>query len=975
MASWVAEIGQGFLMLALSLCLWTVVLAWSGAQKKEPRLVALARKGMALTCLAASGAVLCLAYALAKSHFEIAYVAKVTNRDLPLFYKLTALWAGQAGSLLLWTWLLSLYGVFAAALGKRHLPDLLPWAMTIAGITGAFFLALNLFAANPFQLLKEVFTDGTERPFIPRDGQGLNPLLQHPAMTIHPPILYLGYVGFTIPFAFAMAALIVRKADGDWTASLRRWTLVSWLFLGTGIVLGGYWAYLELGWGGYWAWDPVENASILPWFTATAFLHSIVVQQRRGMLKGWNFTLIAATFLLCIFGTFLTRSGIVSSVHAFGKSTIGPFFAGFLGISAVLSLALIAYRWRDFRADHRFESMLSRESSFLYNNFLFLLACLAILGGTLFPVFSEWFTGNQITLGQDFYNGVFIPIGLLILLLMGAAPLLDWRKTAFAEVKRVFPVPLSAALIGLSIGWATGARSLYTLLAFALAAFVTVATVLDVCRDAACRRKNRTESFPAAFAGLFRVNRRRYGGYVVHLGMVAMAMGLTGAAFNTHVQGGLREGQSLALGPYIFQCNRIRIDHHGNPNYATALAEIDVFQNGRAFTRLSPEKRFYFASEQSTSEVALHSTLREDLYAVLSGLEDDGIASIQIYRNPLVAWIWLGGFLMALGTGIALLPAPKSGKGFALALALMAAGFLSGNPSARAQASTRPTTSPARLFETGNSLQVHLSVLMLGALDAHTLVVQKRYRIVNEANAIFPAEEGIALYVPESTIGDVTATIDRGGVKSEIRPVPDPRSSIYRIPIPVEPGELSLDVRYRIPFHPGEHAMKEVFLYPTHAFPVFVFPPSVHIRSDRIEPVSRQERMNRYQTTQGFDAGEALLFILWDTALALEDPGRPGTIMERPNRLQKIQLPLIAGTTLCLFLAVLGGLARARPPKDSGEVDSVQLEKQVQVLQDTLRNLDSQRQAGLLDENAYRERQNEAQRKLMRIRSQSGWKE
>jgi cytochrome c-type biogenesis protein CcmF len=381
-----------------------------------------------------------------------------------------------------------------------------------------FFLALKTLRRESFQLLREVFADGTERPFIPHDGQGLNPLLQHPAMMIHPPVLYLGFVGFTIPFAFAMAALIERRLDSSWTASIRRWSLISWLFLGAGIVLGGYWAYLELGWGGYWAWDPVENASLFPWLTATAFLHSIVVQQRRGMLKGWNCALIVMTFLLCIFGTFLTRSGIVSSVHAFGKSSIGPFFAVFLCVAAILSFALMLSRRRDLKGDHRFDALLTRESSFLYNNFLFLLACVAVLGGTLFPVISEWFTGDQIAVGQQFYNRVFIPIGLLILLLMGVSPLLDWERTAPEALRRRLPIPLLAALAGLSIAWAMGARSLSTLLSLALTGFVTAATLLELCREIAARRKTQDESYPATIIRLFRLNRRRYGGYVVHLG-------------------------------------------------------------------------------------------------------------------------------------------------------------------------------------------------------------------------------------------------------------------------------------------------------------------------------------------------------------------------------------------------------------------------------------------------------------------------
>jgi len=448
-----------------------------------------------------------------------------------------------------------------------------------------------------------------------------------------------------------------------------------------------------------------------------------------------------------------------------------------------------------------------------------------------------------------------------------------------------------------------------------------------------------------------------------------MALGLTGAAFNTHVQGNLREGESLTLGPYLFQCNRIRVENQANPNYAMAFAELDVFKNGQAFARLLPEKRFYFASEQTTSEVALHSTLREDLYAVLAGLEDNGSASLQIYRNPLVAWIWLGALVMVIGTGIVLIPAPVSRKGLTIgaALILTIAGLPGSVPLAQAQIAPESAVADADLPDPSAPLQVHLSVLMLGQLDDHTLVVQKRFQAINESNGIISEKDGIALYVPDSVIGDVTATIDRGGVKSEIQPVADASASIYRIHTPIEPGELTLDVRYRIHYHPDEQPLQEVFLYPTHAFALFIFPPSLEAESDRIQMVSRQERMNRYQTTQGFQAGEVLHFILRDTTRVSENLPEAGAILERPNRLQEMQLPLIAGLTVFLLLTTLGGLAIARRPE--AEENPVQLEKQAQVLQDTLQNLDSQRQAGLLDEKTYRERQSEAHRKLMRIHS------
>ncbi len=644
------------LMLALSLCLYMAFAAVVAARDSRRPLLASARASMYATFALVSVAMVCLWYFLATSRFEMAYVAAETNRDLPMFYKLAALWAGQEGSLLLWTWLLALFSSLALRLGQRRHPSLMPYVAGVLAITTAFFLVLNLFVANPFKLLVEVMPDGHTHPFAPADGRGLNPLLQHPEMVIHPPILFLGYVGFAIPFAFAFAALATRQLGSEWIQSIRRWTLVPWLFLGGGILLGANWAYVELGWGGYWAWDPVENASIIPWFTATAFLHSIIVQERRGMLKVWNFVLAFLTHLLCLFGTFVTRSGVISSVHAFAKSSIGTFFLVFIGISGLCAFGLLVVRLRDLRSTNRVESLLSRESAFIFNNLVLLLACLAVLAGTVFPALSELFTGKQIAVGPPFFNKIIIPLGLLLMLLMGAAPLLIWQETRGRRLQRNFLLPLLGSIGSVGVAVLLGVRSVYPVLSFGLSGFVTVAILERFYRGVLARRAAHGESSGQAILGLFRHHQRRYGGLVVHFGIVLMVIGITGSAFNTEVQGTVGPQQSLSLGPYTFRCSEITQDDSSNPNYAFARAKIDILRGQELIATAEPEKRLYHASEQATSEVGIYSTLQEDLYFVLAGIEGNGQATVQIYRNPLIAWLWIGGLVMALGSLICVVP-------------------------------------------------------------------------------------------------------------------------------------------------------------------------------------------------------------------------------------------------------------------------------------------------------------------------------
>jgi cytochrome c-type biogenesis protein CcmF len=657
-----ATYGNLSLALAFSFCVYSAFALLWGARSGKKDVVASGLNGLYavfffVTCAAAALLVL-----LTRSDFSIEYVANYTNRNLPLFYKLAAFWGGQKGSLLLWTWLLSIFSVIIAVKSRRYSGNLFAYALGIMSVTTLFFLLLNKFVANPFDTLAAVPGDGhPPTPFVPKDGRGLNPLLQHPEMVIHPPVLFIGFAGFVVPFAFAMAAMITRELGNEWLKITRRWSLASWFFLGAGILLGANWAYVELGWGGYWAWDPVENASLMPWLTGTAFLHSVIVQERRNMLKIWNVSLISLTFLLCIFGTFLTRSGIVSSVHAFAKSAIGYYFLLFIGIMAVLVLYLIVTRLRYLKSENELDSLVSRESSFLFNNLVFLAACCAVFWGTLYPVFSEALGGEKITIGPPFFNKINIPIGLFLLFLTGVAPLLAWRRTSAKSIQKNFLLPLIPAAIAAAVLVASGVRSLYPVLSFSLSVFVLLTILLEFYRGTRARVTNKQEHALEAFVNLISKNKRRYGGYIVHLGVVMMFVGFTGSAFNTEVNTELAVGEQTTVRDYTLVFRGI--EEGEDPNYVYLQAVLDILKNEKQIDTLRPERRFYYASEQTTSEIAIKSSLMEDLYVVFAGMDsEDSPAAIQIFVNPLVAWIWLGGFMLAVGTLMTILPDTREKK-------------------------------------------------------------------------------------------------------------------------------------------------------------------------------------------------------------------------------------------------------------------------------------------------------------------------
>src|SRR5579862_7666726 len=536
-----------------------------------------------------------LEYFFLTDNFSMEYVAAHSNRALPAYYKFAALWAGQEGSLLWWSFLLSTYVFFALFLNRKKHPELMPYVVVICAGVQIFFLTLNNFVASPFNVLGGPDAAGTMHLATLSDGRGLNPLLQYPEMVIHPPMLYLGYTGFTIPFAFALAALLGRYPGEKWIHITRRWTMVAWCFQGIGVLLGAHWAYAVLGWGGYWAWDPVENAALLPWITGTAFLHSVMMQEKRGMMKVWNVWLVFVTFMLCILGTSLTRTGIVSSVHAFAESNIGGYFFGFLGIVLLVCLAAW-FKNRDYlRSDNQLDSLVSRESSFLFNNLILLAACFAILWGTLFPVLSEAATGSKISVGPPFFNKVEVPIALFLLLLTGVGPLLAWRKTSTDALKRNFLWPVVAGLVAGVIAFALGWRDIYPLMCLILCVFVALTIFAEFYRGARVISQRDGGNLLAAAGELTMRNTRRYGGYIVHFAMVMIFIGVAGSAFNQDIQKEMNIGDSLKIGPYTVLCQNF--DQPSNDNYESNRATLEVFRNGRSEMMLYPERRFFRTSQ------------------------------------------------------------------------------------------------------------------------------------------------------------------------------------------------------------------------------------------------------------------------------------------------------------------------------------------------------------------------------------------
>ncbi|OGF64972.1 MAG: hypothetical protein A2Y62_00685 [Candidatus Fischerbacteria bacterium RBG_13_37_8] len=561
-----------------------------------------------------------------------------------MLYKVTALWGGQEGSILFWTWVLLIYGVIIVLNRNKRLIEFLPMVNMIQLIVAGFFLSILLFSANPFKLMLEPLPD----------GKGLNPLLQDPGMVFHPPALYLGFVGFTVPFAFAVASLIMGRLDITWVKATRKWTLLSWFFLTIGIVLGAKWAYIELGWGGYWAWDPVENASLIPWFVATAFIHSVIIQEKRDMLRVWNIFLVVLTFFLCMLGTFITRSGIISSVHSFAESTIGSFFVVFLSFVLFFCSALFFLRLDQIKGSRRLESVISRESSFLFNNLLFVAMAFAVLWGTLFPMISELFTGKKITVAAPFFNKVLMPLSLMLLLLTGLCPIISWRRSAVMRIIKNLVFPLVVSLLVIMLLIITGVR-LPGVLAFSfVSVFVVVSIIAEFYKGIRARQAMRKEHFIISLVKLIIKNKRRYLGFVIHLSIVLIFIGFIGGYFNKEEEVVLKKSESVHFGGYVLEYHNLRIN--SDENKTSVIADLDVYKGNQRKITLHPGKDFHVTSEQPMTEVDILSTWKEDLYVVLAGWEEDETVLLKLYFNPLVNWVWYGSLLLIIASLFLLFP-------------------------------------------------------------------------------------------------------------------------------------------------------------------------------------------------------------------------------------------------------------------------------------------------------------------------------
>jgi cytochrome c-type biogenesis protein CcmF len=635
--------GRIVLAAALAAALWSAAASVWGARRRDQRFLDSGRRALYATSgLLVTAAVLLVAALFARD-FSLAYVARYSSRSTPPVFRFTALWAGMEGSLLFWAMLASLYAATAVAVQARRRPDLVPVATAVLAGNLGFFALMLVVGANPFAQVSP----------IPPDGAGLNPLLQSPFMAIHPVLLYLGLTGFSVPFAFGISALVSGRLDVRWFTATRRWTLLAWSFLSIGIVLGAAWAYMELGWGGFWAWDPVENASLMPWLTGTAFLHSVMIQERRGMLKVWNVALVLATYCLAIFGTFLTRSGLLSSVHTFSESPLGKWFLPFLALALLGSFGLLGWRLDRLRAQRHLDSMLSREAMFLFNNLLFVSIAVTVLWGTIYPMIAEATSGRRLSVGPAYFNAVVVPIGLALLALTGIGPLIAWRRASKASLRRQFALPLFCGAATIAAMAGAGVRSVASLVGFSLCTFVAATLGAEFARGARAHRQVARSS--GVRIGPLRAlgravgrNRRRYGGYVVHLGVVLVFLGIAGSALKLTWSGTVRPGDTFSIGPYSVTYQRARA--YPTEEKMVVMAIMGVSRDGKTIGTLTPQRNFHFAQQQPQSEVALRSTLAEDLYLVLTDVDQQTTAAtLRAWVNPLVAWIWIGGGVMALG--------------------------------------------------------------------------------------------------------------------------------------------------------------------------------------------------------------------------------------------------------------------------------------------------------------------------------------
>jgi cytochrome c-type biogenesis protein CcmF len=649
----VIVVGELSLWIALLMAVWAATVSFAGGVGRRDELILSGERAAyaaaGFTLVASIG----LWYALFTRDFSLSYVASQISANMPNVYVFSAFWSGQAGSMLFWALFLAMYLAIMVWTNRNANRELMPYATGTLAAVLAFFLLTTAFKANPFVRLD----------WLPADGRGMNPQLQNPGMAVHPPTLYLGYVAAAVPFAFAIAALVSRRLDAEWLSAVRRWSLISWFFLTIGITLGMWWAYVELGWGGYWAWDPVENSSFLPWLTCTAFLHSIMIQEKRGMLRKWNVVLVVTTFLLSILGTFITRSGIIESVHSFAQSPVGGWFAWFLVVATAITAWLVMTRLKDLEPRAGLESMVSREAAFLYNNLLFVGIAFSVLWGVFLPIISEAVRGEKITVGPPFFNAVNVPLGLLLLGLTGVGPLIAWRKASLSNLRRQFLGPVVAGVVVLVVMLALGMRKINPLMAYMLAGFVTGTIVQEFWKGISARQSLHGESFVVGLFNLVTRNRRRYGGYIVHAGIVLLFAAFAGMAFKRESDISLAAGQSFETrdpfgATWRFVSQGVSTSESLNRSI-TAVA-LEAFKDGQPMGLIKSEKRQYFDSQkrptfEPSTEVGIQTSAKQDVYVVLAGVRGDA-AEMRVTFNPLVVWVWFGAIIMAIGGMIVMWP-------------------------------------------------------------------------------------------------------------------------------------------------------------------------------------------------------------------------------------------------------------------------------------------------------------------------------
>jgi cytochrome c-type biogenesis protein CcmF len=641
----IPELGYAATVVGFVLALYGAIAAVVGARTGRAEWLRTGERAAIGVWVLITACIALMLYAFLTFDFSVRYVAINTNRGTPFYYRITALWGALEGSIVLWSWMLSIYTLIVVVQYRRRQPELYPWVLSVMLGILAFFLLIMTIPAPPFERLMP----------IPPDGRGLNPLLEDSGMITHPVALYLGFTGFTVPFAFAMAALIIGRTGQEWITITRRWTIIAWYFLALGLLIGGWWSYHVLGWGGYWAWDPVENAAFMPWLTATAFLHSVMVQERRRMLKLWNLSLIILTFGLTLFGTFLTRSGIIGSVHSFTQGSIGVFFLSFLSLVLLGSFSLLAWRMERLRAESQLDSIVSRESTFLLNNLFLLAATFTVFFGTVFPLLSEAVRGVKVSVGAPFFNLVNIPVFLALLFLMGVGPLIAWRHASAENLKRNFLKPVLAGIVAAAVLRLFGVGNVLVLAAMALVIFVAGTVVLDYARAVRARRRS-GETWGAATWGLLLRQNRRYGGFIVHLGILVVALGVAGSqAWSVQTETTLEKGQSVELAGYRVRFDGLKASEESNHGKVTGTFSVT---SGRDWdVRLHPGRKFYPQEQTPIAAVDYRLGFIEDVYLVLGDFARDGSqATIKLQINRMVSWLWLGGFVLTLGAALAILP-------------------------------------------------------------------------------------------------------------------------------------------------------------------------------------------------------------------------------------------------------------------------------------------------------------------------------